>query len=484
MEGKIFKYKQLNCTWLYSISIFVIILFFSTHASADALDNLQKSINNNAAKGTSTIITHDYDNVKGKVIYLPNNAIIEGNGYNLKNISLHVNSSSNIYINNVLFQNTIHLHDWWVENTFPLINISGTCNNITVAKCVINNIRTGSVGIYIYPKNISNVTIKNTIINNTDDHGYLIFSDSPNFKIHNVYFINDSANQNGLYARQNDWPVGFDLGEIEPSDVGNTLQINNMLVDNCSASYNWESGFHIEHGIYTQNVTIQNCISNYNGQKPVPDYGAGYTLVSALEAKKNVANSNYIGYYIWNGVIASNATTDRSINLYNNTDANNKLYGFFICGNSTKYPNTSSINIYDHYSQNAGSLGAFVYQIHNMTFNNVSIVNPKSAKNCSVQFQHLYDSIINMNYVNTDTVSSVGVLDQTSANDTFSGNYSHIGDTALQVQSIDTRSNSLPIINIQNARVISQNYGIQMSQVTVGSIMNINNVTIYFCGKI
>jgi len=476
-----FNCIKISRTWLYLICIFIIVLLFSINSSADEVESLQILINNNAANGTYTIITHDYSSANGKIISLPNNTMIEGNGFNLKNISLYVNNSSNIYINNVLFQNTVHLHNWWEENTFPMINIRGTCNNISVAKCVINSIRTGSVGIYIYPTNISNVSIIDTIVNNTDDHGYMIFSDSPNFKIHNVYFINDSANQNGLYERQNDWPVGFDLGEIQPTDVGNTLQITNMLVDNCSASYNWESGFHIEHGIFTQNVTIQNCRSSYNGQKPVPDYGAGFTLTSAVQAKKNVANSNYIGYYIFNGIIANNATTDRSINLYNNTDANNRLYGFYISGYPTKYLSTSSINIYDHYSQNAGSLGAFVYQIRNMTFNNVSIINPKSTNNYSVQFLHLYNSTINMNYANKNTNSSVGVLFQNSANDTLSGNYYHAGDTAIQVQSIDTHSKALPIINIINANVTSQKYGVQVSNITFSPLVNMNNVHLFYC---
>lgn len=472
------KSKKLHCTLLYAISIFLVALFLSTHASADAVDNLQIMINNNAANGTNTIITHNYNSVNAKVIYLPNNAIIEGNGYNLQNISLCVDNSSNVYIHKVVFKNTTYVHDWWDENLFPIVNITGTGNNITISDCIIDNIRTWSVGIYIYPGNLSNIIIKNTTVNNTDDHGYMIFSRSTNPKITNISFVNDSANQNGLYVRQNAWPVGFDLGEIEQNTKNYTLQITNMLVDNCSASYNWESGFHIEHGIYTQNFTIRNCKSNYNGQKPVPDYGAGYTLCSPVNTKNNIANSNYIGYYLYDGIYASNSTTDRSIGLNNNTDANNKLYGLFIKG-SSKHLNTASINICDHYSQNAGYLGSFVYQIHNLTFKNVSIMNPKSTKSYSVLFQRLYDSTINMNYVNINNKSPVGVLVMTSANDTFSGNYYHLGDTALKVQSIDTNSNTLPIINIKDTNVTSQKNGIQIFPV-IGSITHVNNATIHF----
>lgn len=472
------KYRKLNCTSLYPVSILLLILFLSTYASADAVDNLQTLINNNASNGTSTIIAHNYNSANAKIIYLPDNAMIEGNGYNLQNISLCVGNSSNVYIHNVLFKNTIYVHDWWDENLFPIINIRGNGNNITISDCTIDNIRTWSVGIYIYPGNLSNITIKNTTVNNTDDHGYMIFSRDINPTVTNISFINDTANQNGLYVRQNAWPVGFDFGETEQNTKNYTLQITNMLVDNCSASYNWESGFHIEHGIYTQNFTIRNCKSNHNGQKTVPDYGAGYTLCSPVNAKNNSANSNYIGYYLYDGIEACNSTTDRSITLNNNTDANNRLYGLFLKG-SSKHLNTASINVCDHYSQNAGSLGSFVYQIHNLTFKNVSIINPKSTKSYSVLFQRLYDSTIDMNYVNMNNRSSVGVLVKTSANDTFSGNYFHNGNTALKIQSIDTHSNTLPIINIKDVDVTSQKYGIQISSVT-GSITSINNATIRF----
>ena len=45
------------------------------------------------------------------------------------------------------------------------------------------------------------------------------------------------------------------------------MTIKDVIVRNCVAEYNWESGFHMENKPTKINVLFENCVSNYNGQK-------------------------------------------------------------------------------------------------------------------------------------------------------------------------------------------------------------------------
>jgi len=60
------------------------------------------------------------------------------------------------------------------------------------------------------------------------------------------------------------WSVGFDFAENYYDAV---MTIKDVIVRNCVAEYNWESGFHMEYTPTKINVLIENCVANYNGQK-------------------------------------------------------------------------------------------------------------------------------------------------------------------------------------------------------------------------
>lgn len=412
----------------------------------------------------------------GRKLFIPTNASINGNGYNLKNISLCINNVSNVYLNNILFDGTVY--PYTVVNTFSPINISGTSTNITVNHCVINNTRTGSAGIYMYPINISNVWIKNTVVNDTDNSGYMIISDAPGRKISNLYYINDTANKNGLYSQADPWISGFNIGEILTYEIGNSLQVSNVLVDNCSASNAWESGFHLEPNLDTKNITIRNCVSTQNGNRPNPTFAAGYAIQGAATLINDTAINNYNGYFIYNGIIHNVTDDDIALNFNGCSDINSTHYGTYAYGFDDRLV-TSVINFNNHYSSNAGDLSFYAHRIYNLHLNNHTVVNPHGDGNYSILFEDLYNSTINMNYTNSNPTSPVGTSVQFSANDTISGSYDHNGDTALQIQWVDTNLENTPHnINITNVIIASQNYGIQVYHGDINSTVNISNVNI------
>lgn len=409
--------------------------------------------------------------IQMSTIIIPSNTRLEGHCYNLKNISLVINNRTNVFINNTLFQNTTASHNSEFER--PIIKISGICNNITISNCVINKINTGSPGVYINPINISNLSIINNIVNDTDDHGYAIICDGPNEKINNVIFSNDTANYCGFSNRENDWVVGFNLADMNPANEVNTLHITNLSVSECTAKYNWESGFHIEPSIFTRKLIIQNCTSNFNGQKPNPSFGAGYTVDSAATLNNNIADNNYNGFFIYNGIAASSRDNDTSINVNNCSDSHSRNNGIYIYGFDDRLLN-STINFNNDISYNCSGLGFNVYRIYNMTMNNVTIVNPKGNGKEAVLLYWLYNSSININYSNPNAVTPFGVLLGLSTNVSLSGNYDHGNNTALKV----TWPNENSEITLNNLSVTAKQHGILLNNVVAGAKVNLNNITI------
>jgi hypothetical protein len=86
----------------------------------------------------------------------------------------------------------------------------------------------------------------------------------------NVRFEDCTVDYSAFHSpRNNDYNVGYLLAE------GTNVQ--NLIVTGCEASYSWCSGFHFETYPYTINCVLQDCVSNYNGQKHGTDgYGWGY----------------------------------------------------------------------------------------------------------------------------------------------------------------------------------------------------------------
>lgn len=100
----------------------------------------------------------------------------------------------------------------------------------------------------------------------TPSHGFMINGLMPNgnITITDVLFDHCSADYAGWpNFNTSSWAVGFDIGEgynhckiYEPSTT----------VRYCTATYCWESGFHIESAV-TRTLLLDHCTANYNGQK-------------------------------------------------------------------------------------------------------------------------------------------------------------------------------------------------------------------------
>lgn len=85
----------------------------------------------------------------------------------------------------------------------------------------------------------------------------------------------------GVNGRVNDWVTGYDF---------ELVNIDTVTITNCEAYYNWESGFHFECWGQCLNANLYNCVSSYNGNKPLtyqnddgwvgPRYAYGYCIAS------------------------------------------------------------------------------------------------------------------------------------------------------------------------------------------------------------
>ncbi|MBP2146917.1 hypothetical protein J2129_002371 [Methanofollis sp. W23] len=100
------------------------------------------------------------------------------------------------------------------------------------------------------------------------------------------------------------WSAGFILAEHN--------DLEDVVVRDCHAEDNWESGFHIEAAISVRNVLIENCTAVKNGirksqlfpESNSPEtkgltFGAGFTGIEASTLKDCTAQENYRGFFLW-----------------------------------------------------------------------------------------------------------------------------------------------------------------------------------------
>lgn len=86
--------------------------------------------------------------------------------------------------------------------------------------------------------------------------------------VENISYFQCLANGNGLMSRYNDWVVGFDLAE--------RADVKDLLVRDCEASDNWQSGFHFEPTVSITNATLIGCRADNNGRSMGAPGGQGY----------------------------------------------------------------------------------------------------------------------------------------------------------------------------------------------------------------
>jgi hypothetical protein len=147
----------------------------------------------------------------------------------------------------------------------------------------------------------------------TFDHGFQINGVATNGQntLTNVLFDNCSASYAGWQypGRPQDykwnWSVGFDLGEGYNDCV---VSLPSIKAQYCTATYNWEGGFHMESAIQ-RSLTLSHCRADYNGQKRVkyPNTTAKY-YCSGFVAENGVTLSSCTANYNTNyGVLRRNS---------------------------------------------------------------------------------------------------------------------------------------------------------------------------------
>jgi len=156
--------------------------------------------------------------------------------------------------------------------------------------------------------------------------------------IRNVRYIDCEAINCGRDSRFDHWTTGFDFAE--------TADIEDIEVIRCYAEGNWESGFHFEGAPSKKRVTLRDCVSKNNGQKPDNYYndntatygclfGAGFWLHGDVTLTNCIAENNRkYGYAVWSPASDINPTGsgtrylfDHVNNICNSSEA---IYGVYL----------------------------------------------------------------------------------------------------------------------------------------------------------
>ncbi len=114
------------------------------------------------------------------------------------------------------------------------------------------------------------VTYYHCIAMDADTYGFIVngVGNTQNTLTENIVFNYCQAIGCGVNGRDNDWVVGFDLCE------GTNVQ--NMVVENCVASENYQNGFHFESMDSELNCKLVDCVAQNNGQADGAPSGTGY----------------------------------------------------------------------------------------------------------------------------------------------------------------------------------------------------------------
>lgn len=202
----------------------------------------------------------------------------------------------NIQLDNFKFTGNGNLELTLGKNT-QLYNINGenvTCDRPGAFRFIIP---TGTK--YAY-----NLMVTNCRTYKTHWHGFFINALTSYSTIENVKFTACAAKYAGWpYPAENKWSVGFHLCEYYGSSKQGDMTIKNVMIKDCTAEYNWESGFHFEVRPNKINVTLDHCIAQYNGQKfyyykESYPYMSGFMgLLKDITLRNCISNYNtHVGY--------------------------------------------------------------------------------------------------------------------------------------------------------------------------------------------
>lgn len=146
-------------------------------------------------------------------------------------------------------------------------NDSGTVSFIDITSDNFLDKTTIGGAFWVYPsetKTIDGVTFTRCNALNSNTYGFLLGTGADpcaNTTIKNVTFTDCTAVDCGRYDRQHDWIVGFNICE-------GVTNIQNVTLDGCIATGNYESGFHLEYAPIPLNINFIDCVATDNGTKP------------------------------------------------------------------------------------------------------------------------------------------------------------------------------------------------------------------------
>jgi len=186
----------------------------------------------------------------------------EGDKTVLRNGQILV-QSSNVVIKSLRMEGTNHLiitPDRRAISDILVQDVSATVGKVESAFSVLTNRYT-----------VSDVTFLRVSVTNSASAGIMLSGSAP---ISDVRIESCKVINSGKESRYNDWVTGFILAQ--------NAEIRNLLVFNCEASGNWESGFFLKPQVAKSNVVLRDLIANNNGQKTNFQEGYGYLLDESI----------------------------------------------------------------------------------------------------------------------------------------------------------------------------------------------------------
>lgn len=325
---------------------------------------IQDAINNINIKGGTVLLTEGTFYLKKNINFVRSNVTLEGSDKDKTILEwsagcMKISSQNNISLKNfkTVGSGAIHIMN---SSNIKVENVIATINKPSPG---------GAFFITVKEKSIENITFENCIAIDCARHGWQSDGWGSTKLIKNIKYINCEAINCGIDDNRHDsWTCGFILAE--------NCDVENCEVINCYAEGNWESGFHIEGRPNIKNMSICDCISKNNGQKPDDYYnsnidtygclfGSGFWINEEVTLTNCVSENNRkAGYSVWSG----SHIPSRSTKFYDCIDTGSEI-GFNIS-------ETENVHIRNCISNDAGKYGISVLKAQNITTEGLKIKNP------------------------------------------------------------------------------------------------------------
>lgn len=240
----------------------------------------------------NTTLTYTSGN---KYVRIPTNGKLIGG----KNVTISGFSVCCVSVNNVDIENLTLTGD---PNDYDGNVYIYESSYINVRRVVVSAPGTSAEGAFMLEaakssSNTHDIMFEDCKVLNGGRHGWLFIGSGINgANMSNVRLTRCLAYRCGVDSRVNDYVVGYDISE--------TPNIDNFVLTDCEANYNWESGFHMEtpSGTIT-NTTFIRCKADHNGNQSnhAATYGHGFllngqcTLIDCIATNNDGASSGVGG---------------------------------------------------------------------------------------------------------------------------------------------------------------------------------------------